>query len=113
MSSSIPAKAQKVAPVPMKYLSFPRKRESREPSRLRTDSAWIPACAGMTHDWFKTHMRSARINSIARSKVAPPCTHEILSFPRKLRIQRTVAPQDGLSLDSRFRGNDNHWSKRT
>jgi hypothetical protein len=29
-------------------LSFPRKRESREPPRVKASSVWIPAFAGMT-----------------------------------------------------------------
>src|SRR5579883_1144867 len=29
-------------------MSFPRKRESREPPRLQDRLCWIPACAGMT-----------------------------------------------------------------
>jgi hypothetical protein len=30
-------------------VSFSRKRESREPRRLKARSYWIPAFAGMTH----------------------------------------------------------------
>src|SRR5579883_1902449 len=51
-------------------MSFPRKRESREPLRLRQRPYWIPAFAGMTKR-FRS-LREALDRLHLRDEVAPP-----------------------------------------
>jgi hypothetical protein len=51
----------------IRALSFPRKRESREPQRLETESAWIPAFAGMTRPDDHAANKKGRAEALPRS----------------------------------------------
>src|SRR5579872_4476948 len=52
-----------------RFMSFPRKRESKEPPRLRTCSVWIPAFAEMRCDasvtFFPVHLTGLNASDIA------------------------------------------------
>src|SRR5579883_1587098 len=53
-----------------KPLSFPQKRESREPPRLRIGPVWIPAFAGMTESFMRQPSKGKRRPFRAASHLA-------------------------------------------